>query len=78
MADETNPAATVAACRFCGEPFPGGDTAPSDWQCAKCGRYQDTTVCPTCRSIVRLSLLSDEARAGAIEVERAPASRRHR
>jgi len=30
--------------------------ANPDWLCPACDRYQDTTTCPTCHSVVRASL----------------------
>lgn len=68
MADEPE---TAAACRFCGKPYPGEGAPPADWQCAKCGRWQDVTVCPTCHSVVRLSLLPEDAKTAALDRERA-------
>jgi uncharacterized Zn finger protein (UPF0148 family) len=61
-----------ANCRHCGQPVPEGVAADSDWQCPKCERYQDSTICPTCHQLARISLMAAEA----VPEPHAPARRR--
>ena len=80
--DEQEPDATVAeagpvaaSCRHCGAPVEfGPEGEPDDWQCDKCGRFQDTMVCPTCHTIVRISLMPEDLAPEA----HAPQRRRRR
>ena len=44
-------------CRHCGEELDSND---DDALCEKCGRFQDTAICPTCKSIVRASSLDEK------------------
>jgi len=47
-------------CYHCGEEAPAGTEDGSNWLCAKCSRYQDSQVCPTCHSVVSASALPAE------------------
>ena len=48
-------------CRHCGKLSAEPVEEDADWLCEHCERYQDSTTCPTCRSVVRISLLPAEA-----------------
>lgn len=42
-------------CRHCGD-----EISDADGVCDNCGRLQDSAVCPTCGSVVRLSQLPED------------------
>jgi hypothetical protein len=46
-------------CRHCGRPNEVDVEATPDWLCPSCERYQDSMLCPTCSSVVRISLMPD-------------------
>jgi rRNA maturation protein Nop10 len=57
---EPEPPAEPVYCRHCGEEAPAGTVAEKDWLCGECGRYQHSAICPTCHSVVTVSLLPAE------------------
>jgi hypothetical protein len=44
-------------CRWCGKPHELAANESEDWLCQDCERFQDTTTCPTCHQLARVSLL---------------------
>jgi hypothetical protein len=46
-------------CRHCGRPAIVDLAENADWLCPSCERYQDSMLCPTCNSVVRISLMPD-------------------
>jgi hypothetical protein len=54
---EPEPEAHV--CRHCGEAVEGS-VASDDWLCPACDHMQDSMVCPTCKSVVRISAMPEE------------------
>lgn len=46
-------------CRHCGRAASIDLASNPDWLCESCERYQDSMTCPTCRSVVRISLMPE-------------------
>lgn len=50
---------TEANCRHCGRSTTVDLAENPDWLCTSCEHYQDSMACPTCGSVVRISLMPD-------------------
>lgn len=62
-------------CRHCGQPTEQtvqAVVAGQDWLCPACERWQQTVICPTCKSAVHVDSLPPEA----VPEPHAPARRR--
>ena len=59
--EEAAPAPPVH-CRHCGAKLQNTALAAEtdDWLCPACDRYQDSTICPTCGGLARISTLPEE------------------
>lgn len=51
---------TEVNCRHCGVPSEVDVEKTPDWLCTACEHYQDAMPCPTCGSVVRISLMPAE------------------
>lgn len=82
MPDDVEEQQVVASdmhCRHCGaaknvarhfSPVTGQEQvyeAGEDWLCAECQRWQDQMACPTCGSIVRISLMPSDLAPKAVK-----------
>jgi hypothetical protein len=51
---------TKQYCFHCGRPSEVASEENQDWLCPYCERYQMAVVCPTCHSVVNMTMLPED------------------